>query len=175
LNSATVGVHGKQSELQRTLFVLDEVHHVGEPTETGARPAWARQITELIGDVEQQIHVAGVLNLSGTLWRSKRSERISTVRYVTDDEHKLVSDVDFEITAVELIRDGHLRPVDLFRRGATVELVNLAQAERIVSKIADLDQNAAGRALSADCQATRRGATTSSKPSSIAWSVATGI
>lgn len=146
LGAQTVGIHAKQAELQRTLFVLDEVHHVGEPTESGARPAWARQITQLIGDVEQGIHVAGVLNLSGTLWRSKRSERISTVRYVQDDEQKLVSDVDFEITAVELIRSGHLRPVDLFRRGATVELVNLAEAERIVSKIADLDQNAAGRA-----------------------------
>jgi superfamily II DNA or RNA helicase len=146
LNVQTVGVHGKQAELQRTLFVLDEVHHVGEPTETGTRPAWARHVTELIGDVEKEIHVAGVLNLSGTLWRSRRSERISTVRYVQDEEQKLVSDVDFEITAVELIRDGHLRPVDLFRRGATVELVNLAEAERIVSRIAELDQNAAGRA-----------------------------
>ncbi len=146
LNINTVGVHAKQAELQRTLFVLDEVHHVGEPTESGVRPAWARHITELIGDVETEIHVAGVLNLSGTLWRSKRSERISTVRYALDAEQKLLSDVDFEITAVELIRDGHLRPVDLFRRGATVELVHLAEAERIVSKIADLDQNAAGRA-----------------------------
>ena len=146
LNLNTVGVHAKQAELQRTLFVLDEVHHVGEPTETGIRPAWARHITELIGDVEKEIHVAGVLNLSGALWRSKRSERISTVRYAQDHEQKLVSDVDFEITAVELIRDGHLRPVDLFRRGATVELVNLSEAQRIVSKIADLDQNAAGRA-----------------------------
>lgn len=143
----TVDVHARQAELQRTLFVLDEVHHVGEPTETGMRPAWARHITELIGDVEEEgIHVAGILNLSGTLWRSKRSERISTVRYSQDDEQRLVSDVDFEITAVELIRDGHLRPVDLFRRSATVELVNLAEAQRIVSRVADLDQNAAGRA-----------------------------
>lgn len=146
LNVQTVGVHAKQADLERTLFVLDEVHHVGEPTETGVRPAWARHVSELIGDVEKEIHVAGVLNLSGTLWRSKRSERISTVRYAQDNERKLVSDVDFEITAVELIRDGHLRPVDLFRRGATVELVNLAEAQRIVSRIADLDQNGAGRA-----------------------------
>ena len=77
---------------------------------------------------------------------SKRSERISTVRYAQDDEQRLVSLVDFEVTAVELIRDGQLRPVDLFRRGATVELVDLGKAQRIVSRIANLDQNQAGRA-----------------------------
>jgi hypothetical protein len=80
LNSQSVGVHSRQAEMARTLFVLDEVHHVGEPTDSGGRPAWARYISELIGDVRSEINVAGVLNLSGTLWRSKSTERISTVR-----------------------------------------------------------------------------------------------
>jgi superfamily II DNA or RNA helicase len=146
LNADTVGVHRRQAEVSRTLFVLDEVHHVGEPADSGSRPAWARQVSELIGDVRDTIHVAGVLNLSGTLWRSRASERISTVRYQRDLEGKLVSEVDFEVTAAELIREGQLRPVDLFRRGASVELVNLSQAQRIVSRIADLDESAAGRA-----------------------------
>ena len=146
LSADTVGVHRRQAEIARTLFVLDEVHHVGEPAHSGGRPAWARYVTELIGDVRSDIHVAGVLNLSGTLWRSRTTERISTVRYHPDADGKLVSDVDFEITAAQLIREGNLRPVDLYRRGAAVELVDLTRAERIVSKIADLDEVAVGRA-----------------------------
>lgn len=146
LNADSVAVHRRQAELARTLFVLDEVHHVGESNTAGQRPGWARYVTELVGDVQGEIHAAGVLNLSGTLWRSQKTERISTVRYVTDDDGKIVSDVDFEVTATELIRQGQLRPVDLFRRGATVELVNLAAAERIVSRIADLDDASAARA-----------------------------
>lgn len=146
LSAETVGLHRRQAEIARTLFVLDEVHHVGEPTQSGCRPAWARYVSELIGDVQDEIYVSGVLNLSGTLWRSRATERISTVRYQRDDEGKLLSDVDFEITAAELIRQGQLRPVDLYRRGAQVELVNLAEAERTVSKIADLDEVASGRA-----------------------------
>jgi superfamily II DNA or RNA helicase len=146
LSADTVGVHRRQAEIARTLFVLDEVHHVGEPAHSGGRPAWARYVSDLIGDVRNEIYVTGVLNLSGTLWRSRTTERISTVRYLPDEDGKLVSDVDFEITAAELIRQGQLRPVDLYRRGADVELVNLAQAERIVSKIADLNEGAVGRA-----------------------------
>jgi len=146
LSADTVGIHRRQAEISRTLFVLDEVHHVGEPTSSGGRPAWARYVGEPIGDVKDEIRVAGVLNLSGTLWRSKTTERISSVRYQPDDGGKLISDVDFEITAAELIREGHLRPVDLFRRGAQVNLVNLAEARRIISTIADLDDSAAGRA-----------------------------
>jgi superfamily II DNA or RNA helicase len=111
LSADTVGVHRRQAEIARTLFVLDEVHHVGEPAHSGGRPAWARYVSELIGDVRTEIHVTGVLNLSGTLWRSRTTERISTVRYQPDDDGKLVSDVDFEITAAELIREGQLRPL----------------------------------------------------------------
>ena len=119
LSADTVGIHRRLADTSRTLFVLDEVHHVGEPANSGGRPAWTRYVAELIGDVHSEIHVAGVLNLSGTLWRSKTTERISTVRYYQDnDDGKLVSDVDFEVTAAELIREGQLRPVDLFRRGA---------------------------------------------------------
>jgi superfamily II DNA or RNA helicase len=142
LSAQTVGVHRRQAELQRTLFVLDEVHHVGEPDHS----AWAKWVAELVGDVRSEIHVAGVLNLSGTLWRSKAAERISTIRYTRDAEGKYVSEVDFEVTAAQLIRDGQLRPVDLYRRGATVDLVNLAAARHIVARIADLDDRGAARA-----------------------------
>jgi len=142
LSPQTVSVHGRQAELARTLFVLDEVHHLGEPDHS----AWARLVADLVGDVRGEIHVAGVLNLSGTLWRSKKAERISTVRYVLDSDGKYQSDVDFEVSAAELIRDGQLRPIDLYRRGATVDLVNLNEAKRIISPIADLDDRGAARA-----------------------------
>jgi superfamily II DNA or RNA helicase len=142
LNAQNVGVHRLQAERARTLFVLDEVHHVGEPDHS----AWARAVSELVGDLRTGINVAGVLNLSGTLWRSKASERISTVRYTVEEDGKLRSNVDYEVTASELIRQGELRPVDLYRRGATVELVNLAEATRITSRIADLDDRLAARA-----------------------------
>jgi hypothetical protein len=75
-----VGVHRRQAKLARTLLILDEVHHVGEPVH-GRRPAWARNVADLAGTVDADLHVAGVLNLSGTLWRSNKGERISTVRY----------------------------------------------------------------------------------------------
>lgn len=137
------GVHALRASEMPTLFVLDEVHHLGEPTNS----AWAREVTDLVGDVRAEIKVAGVLNLSGTLWRSRAAERISTVRYV-DDQHadgKLISDVDYRIEAETLIANGELRPVDLFRRGATVDIVDLAETTRTVSAIADLDEEAKGR------------------------------
>jgi superfamily II DNA or RNA helicase len=142
LNAGTIGVHRHQADVRRTLYVLDEVHHLGEPDHS----AWARFIAELVGDVDDGIEAAGVLNLSGTLWRSRAAERISTVRYMTDADGRLVSDVDHEVTAPELIRQGQLRPVDLFRRGATVELIDLAESTRLVSPISELGERSAGRA-----------------------------
>ena len=156
LNLETVDIHQKQASHARTLYVLDEVHHVGEPNDgTGSLRGFAKRITELIGDVNADIfNEASVLNLSGTLWRSKSSERISTVRYGTEPDGKLVSEVDFDITAAELIRQGQLRPVDLFRQSARVDLLEVEKASMLSSEIADLDDKAAGRAairgLSAD-------------------------
>lgn len=63
LSAETVGIHRRQAEIARTLFVLDEVHHVGEPAPSGGRPAWARHVSELVGDVRGEIHATGVLNL----------------------------------------------------------------------------------------------------------------
>jgi superfamily II DNA or RNA helicase len=152
LNATTLDVHRRLAARDRTLVVLDEVHHVGERDDAGQRPAWARYVMELVGQVDCSLQVAGVLNLSGTLWRSNTGERISTVRYV-EEGGRLLSVVDHEVTAQLLIREGQLRPVDLYRRAATVELINLAEASRIVSPIADLTERpgrAAIRALPSD-------------------------
>lgn len=101
-NRESLEVHMSQAS-RRTLLVLDEVHHVAQGL-GGELPAWARNIGELAGDIaSHQLNVAGVLNLSGTLWRSAPGERISTVRYRQVDDARLESMVDFEVTVGELV------------------------------------------------------------------------
>lgn len=89
LNPGTVGVHAKQADLQHTLFVLDEVHHVGEPTEAGVRPAWARQVTELIGDVERQDTRSAGRRLAATrrhwYWASAHRTSLSPIGVVRSE------------------------------------------------------------------------------------------
>jgi superfamily II DNA or RNA helicase len=138
LNDKSVETHRRAAAAKRTLVVLDEVHHVAERDDkTKVLPTWTRYVRQLIGALGS-LEVAGVLNLSGTLWRSHRGQRISTVRYVEEADGKIRSEVDYEVTAQRLIGEGELRPVDLFRRSATVELVDLAEQTVTVSPIADL-------------------------------------
>jgi superfamily II DNA or RNA helicase len=121
-----------------TLVILDEVHHLGE--RVGRQlPGWTHWIRQLVGTVDVGLSVAGVLNLSGTLWRSKTTERIATVRYVTEADGRILSDVDHDITALDLIDAGELRRVDLFRVGATVTLRDDWRETRTVSRIAELN------------------------------------
>jgi superfamily II DNA or RNA helicase len=144
LNLDTVRVHRQLANRSRTLLVLDEVHHVGEAPD-GERPAWARHVSDLAGTVDEELRVAAILNLSGTLWRSRPHERISTVRYIADSD-LIVSDVDYRVEAADLIRAGVLRGVDLFRRSSRVELVNYAKGRQVEGQIADLDEEP-GRAV----------------------------
>jgi superfamily II DNA or RNA helicase len=141
--------HHGQLTAARTLVVLDEVHHVGEPVGEGRQPrAWARFIRDLCGTVEPlNLHVSAILNLSGTLWRSAPGERISTVRYLELPDRRLESVVDFDIPAERLIAEGMLRPVDLFRQGAHVSLNDYANLKVIDSHIADLDEAPARAAI----------------------------
>jgi superfamily II DNA or RNA helicase len=140
LGPTTLETHRRLAAHARTLVVLDEVHHVGERDDTTRRlPAWTRYVRELIGVVDHSLHVAGVLNLSGTLWRSNKGERISTVRYLEEDDGRVLSQVDYEVTTERLIQEGELRPVDLYRLRATVELIDLAEGTLTVSPIAELN------------------------------------
>ncbi|MEA2232384.1 MAG: hypothetical protein QOD83_2200 [Solirubrobacteraceae bacterium] len=143
-----VGVHRKAASRSRTLLVLDEVHHVGQPV-NGIKPAWARNVGELAGEVDGDLHVAAVLNLSGTLWRSNRGERISTVRYRTVDEGRLESMVDYDIPAERLIQAGELRAIDLYRLDGRVQLADMAQLHVVDSNMADLDEQPARATLGA--------------------------
>ena len=133
----------------RTLLVLDEVHHVGEPADGGAQPAWARSVAEFAGTVDRDLHVAGVLNMSGTLWRSKSTERISTVRYRTLPDGNLESMVDYEVPAERLILGGELRALDLFRLNARVQISDLQSLQYVDSSIADLDEQTTRVAIGA--------------------------
>jgi superfamily II DNA or RNA helicase len=132
-----------------TLLVLDEVHHVGERLDTRFTvPAWAQYVRDLAGTVEPlDLHVKAVLNLSGTLWRSNEGERISTVRYSKLPNGRLQSVVDYEVTTEDLIGQGQLRPVDIFRLGAHVEISDFANLKVIDSHIADLDEKPARAAI----------------------------
>ena len=146
-NRDQLETHRLQVERRRTLLVLDEVHHVGDRPD-GMLPAWARNVTELAGDVENNsLHVAGVLNLSGTLWRSDQREKISTVRYRTLDDNRLESLVDFEVTVAELVARGELRPIDLYRLSAHVRLADYQNLEHVEGDLSDLDEKPARAAM----------------------------
>ena len=130
-----------------TLVILDEVHHLGQPVNDDAGgAAWAKAIRELVGDIQTRLNVAGVLNLSGTLFRTSPNERISTVQYQettgAKGEPRIQAIANYEIHPDRLVREGLLRPPDLFRVGATVEIVNLETTQVTVSAIADLNDDA---------------------------------
>ena len=146
-NPDQLEAHRLQVEHRRTLLVLDEVHHVGDRPD-GMMPAWARNVTELAGDVESNsLNVAGVLNLSGTLWRSDQRERISTVRYRALDDNRLESLVNFEVTVAELVARGELRPIDLYRLSAHVRLADYQKLEHVEGDLSDLDEKPARAAM----------------------------
>ncbi len=144
----SLDIHRREASRARTMLVLDEVHHVGEPV-NGTRPAWARNVSELAGEVDAGLRVAGVLNLSGTLWRSASGERISTVRYRATGDGRLESLVDYEVPAERLIQAGELRPIDIYRLDARVQLSDMAQLEVVESNMADLDEKPARATLGA--------------------------
>jgi superfamily II DNA or RNA helicase len=137
LNGNQLDAHRQMAMRSRTLLVLDEVHHLGE--RDGTHAAWARSIGELAGSIDD-LRVAGVLNLSGTLWRSTPTERISTVRYRTLDENHLVSEADFTVDTEELVRTGLLRPIDLYRLDSKVRLADYRTVQDIQGHLSDLNE-----------------------------------
>jgi len=139
--------HQLQAKNGRTLLVLDEVHHLGD-RQDGMLPAWARNVSVLAGDIESgKLGVSGVLNLSGTLWRSASSERISTVRYRRLDDNRLESLVDFDVSVGELVSRGELRPIDLYRLNAQVRIADYQNLEHVEGGLSDLDEKPARAAM----------------------------
>lgn len=119
-----------------TLVVLDEVHHVGE------HRAWGDAVRAVVGSTAEKavVHPAGVLNMTGTLFRSSGSQRISTVRYDqidVDGVPKLQAVADFSVPASKLIGIELRRP-DLYAYDGRVELVDIRRETVVSGDIADL-------------------------------------
>jgi superfamily II DNA or RNA helicase len=122
-----------------TLWVWDEVHHLAE------KASWGRAARQAVGDVGNGgiEHAAAVLNCTGTLFRSKKTQRIATVRYrevITDEgERKLQAIPDFSVPTAELIGIELRRP-DLYTYTGAAQLIDLRTEEVISGEIADLDK-----------------------------------
>jgi superfamily II DNA or RNA helicase len=149
-NRDQLEAHLIKSRQVPTLLALDEVHHLSRDA-GGIHRAWGNAIAELAGDVETgNLNVAAVLNLSGTLWRSNKSERISTVRYSPpDDDGRITSLVDAEVSVQELVYRGELRSVDLYRLDAEVRIADYAELEYVEGNLSDLDERPAKAAQAA--------------------------
>lgn len=120
-----------------TLVILDEVHHIAE------HASWGKAVRRMIGDIANgTVHPAAVLNMTGTLFRSNKAKRITTVRYdriATDEGEKLQAKADWSIPTADLV-GVELRPPDLYVYGGRAELVDLREEKVVSGEIADLDQ-----------------------------------
>lgn len=127
-----------------TMVVLDEVHHLGYDDRGAA--AWGYAVAQLVGDYRHP--KMPVLNLTGTLFRSKKKERISTVDYRPAGDGVIESVADFEITAAQLIKDGVLRYIRLlgFDQNMTVHGIELeAAAHEGAANIRAIDLDTLGK------------------------------
>lgn len=93
-------------------LIIDEIHHYAELMRSSGEDelrAWARALTSL----KDAIKPLWQINLSGTLFRSRKSERVSGVEYkpvdANDEEFVVVADMQY--TMAEGIRDRVIRPV----------------------------------------------------------------
>lgn len=144
----TAALHRRELEERATLVVLDEVHHIGD------QRAWGKAIANIVGDVDGgTIHAAGVLNMTGTLFRSSGKDRISTVRYRRSEAEpdKIEATADFSILTKQLIPHSLRRP-DVLTYGATVDIFDPKTAEVVHGDIADLDQRQQSAVLSRSYQ-----------------------
>lgn len=137
-SSDAVNAHRLKASSRKTLVVLDEVHHLCERP-NGEQTAWARNLTDFVGSVGA-LKVAGVLNLSGTLWRSARSERVAMVRYIATDDDRLQSETDYSVFTEDLIHRGRLRPVDIYRLDSKVRLTDFKVDRQFEGNLSELEQ-----------------------------------
>lgn len=131
-NSAAT--HRRELGRHPTLVVLDEVHHAGD------KATWGRAVARMVGDVHGDVFASGVLNLTGTLFRSTGSKRISTVRYRPSegDPSKFEAVEDYSVKTAQLVPQ-YLRPPNVYTYGAEVRLLDTSTAEIVEGDIADLD------------------------------------
>lgn len=136
----TADAHRVHFDDESTLVVFDEVHHVALPENA----AWGDAVRRMVGDLHDgSVHPAGVLNMTGTLFRSGRDKRISTVRYnrVLNEagEEKLEAAADWSIKTADLI-GVELRPPDLYVYGTQAQLIDTHNETVVTGDLGDLDK-----------------------------------
>lgn len=121
----------------QTLVIFDEVHHIAE------KASWGVAVKKMVGDLaNNSVAPAGVLNLTGTLFRSGRSKRISTVRYEKvngDGEEKLEAVADWTIRTADLV-GVELRSPNLYVYSGQARLVDTYEEAIVSGSIGDLDE-----------------------------------
>ena len=137
LSDAAADSHITRMLAADTLVIFDEVHHLAEMEHS----AWGGYVERMVGKVAegQPVNAAAVLNMTGTLFRSSSTQRISTVRYRRIAEDKFEAISDHSTTTAELV-GTELRAPDLYVYGGRAKLVDLAEEQVIESEIADLSQ-----------------------------------
>jgi len=130
-NSAAA--HAVRMGRTQTLVVFDEVHHVAD------NASWGQAVVTMVGDIANGApeNAAAVLNMTGTLFRSSKNKRISTVRYSRVEENKLQAVPDWSVPTSSLI-GFELRSPDLYVYGGRAKVVDLESESIVDAEIADL-------------------------------------
>lgn len=137
LSAGAVESHITRMLAAETFVVFDEVHHLADPDHS----VWGDYVERMVGKVSggPPVHAAAVLNMTGTLFRSTSTQRISTVRYrrIGEDTHEAIA--DHSVTTAELV-GTELRAPDLYVYGGRAKLVDLEEEKVIEAEIVDLSQ-----------------------------------
>lgn len=137
LSPTAVEAHVTRMLAAETLVVFDEVHHLADQDHS----TWGGYVERMVGKVSEGApdNAAAVLNMTGTLFRSTSTQRISTVRYrrIGDDTHEAIA--DHSVTTAELV-GTELRAPDLYVYGGRARLIDLDNEEVIEAEIVDLSQ-----------------------------------
>lgn len=137
LSDAAAEAHAVRMRSDSTLVIFDEVHHLAERDHS----AWGRFVEAIVGDVASgpPQNATAVFNMTGTLFRSAKSQRISTVRYKRIGDNKFEAIPDWSVPTAQLV-GIELRAPDLYVYGGKAKLVDLENEKVIESEIVDLSQ-----------------------------------
>jgi superfamily II DNA or RNA helicase len=137
LSAGAVRSHITRMLAAGTLVIFDEVHHLADQEHS----AWGAHVENMVGRVSDgpPLNAVAVLNMTGTLFRSSSTQRISTVRYrrIGEDTHEAIA--DHSVTTAELV-GTELRAPDLYIYGGKATLIDLEEEQVIEAEIVDLSQ-----------------------------------
>lgn len=129
-NPDTVAEIASAVEAHTSLVILDEAHHLAEDA-SGQQSRWAEAVRTIVGTIHSPR--SAVLNLSGTLFRSRPDQKIPTIRYrpVPGRADRVEAVADFTVTSGELIDAGVLRHVDVYAFNAELQAVTPRNAQSL--------------------------------------------